>query len=138
MLVPAIIIWAGTAIVIVGMLLPWLQGSAEFGVSFSTIGLQMDGIWLGAAALLTAGFTGAALLRDPSRFASVVVGFLVAVEIGLVAWLGSELSSTLNAAQPGPYAQSIGPGIYVSAAGVLVSAVGAGVAALMAFVKPSV
>ncbi len=124
MLVPAAIVFVGSVVAVLGELLPWVTASSQFGVTVSLAGWQTDGIWLGGLAVLTAGFTGFGLLRDPSKFVAAILGLLAVAELVLLVWVGSEVGTALKLTQVDLYTEQVGPGIFVSGAGVVVTLIG--------------
>jgi hypothetical protein len=120
---------AGCGIAVVGTFLPWISATGPFGISISRTGIEGDGKLVAGLALVCAAVAGFAQLGRPATFTVGLVIFGLSVgELGLVIWIGSNLSNAISSLPSGTsILASLGPGLYMSAIGAVIAGVGGAV-----------
>ena len=112
-------IFAGAALVFLGSLLPWVQATDNFGLSYTTAGIATSGIYADLLSLLAVVLVlSGSLRRPPSSTLATVLLTLGVLQVALVSFTALSLASTVAALPIGSVASAgLGLGLYMSSLG---------------------
>jgi hypothetical protein len=125
--VAGIVTVVGGACAIIGSFLPWIEATdPSSGITLTKAGIEGHyAMLVDLLALITAGTGAFVLFRRP---ASTAVGLILTVlalaQLGLVIFVGSNLSHGVAQLQAAGALSSIGPGLYLTGLGTVVATVG--------------
>lgn len=117
-IIPAVITLGGCIGAIIGTFLPWVPASGPFENGVSRSGIEIDGKFVTLLALICFGIAAFTLLRRPASLGIGILIFLFGfAELGLVIWVGSNISHAIGGA-------ALGAGVYVSGLGAIAAVAG--------------
>jgi hypothetical protein len=117
----------GSGCAIVGSFLPWIEATdPSSGITLTKAGIEGHyAMLVDLLALIAGGIGGLVLFRRPVSTAfALTLTFLALAQLGLVVFVGSNLSKGVVQLQAVGAVASLGPGIYLSGLGTVVALVG--------------
>lgn len=126
--VAGIVTVVGSSCAIVGTFLPWIEATdPSSGITLTKAGIEGHyAMLVDLLAVIAAGFGGFVLFRRPASAAVVLTLTMLALaQLGLVIFVGSNLSRGVVQLQAVGALASIGLGLYLTGLGTVVAVVGA-------------
>lgn len=117
----------GSGCALVGGFLPWIEATEpSSGIALTKVGIEGHyAMLVDLMAVIAAGIGGFILFRRPVPAAIVVaVTVLALAQLGIVIFVGSNLSRGIVQLQAAGAVANIGPGLYLTGFGAVVAAVG--------------